>query len=810
MGDVVTNWLAGGQTEDVAALRFEFGVMPFAPAVLLIALAAALSFVSWWYFLRKVRTRRRFTLATLRSVALALIVFLILDPTIVGQKLEPSDHYLAVIYDDSESMQIIGPDKKSRAERMKAATSQDEVTFEQSLTRTHQVAKFRAGERLERLRSMDDLRFAQHESDLIGGVREALRELEGVNVSGAIVFSDGIQQSGDASARPEDLETEVPVFTVGTGVESDWRDLAITNMTVTRTNFDKSPVSLTVDTHAQGLEGHDLIVEVLDEERVIREKKLPIGSDDDEHQVTLEFVPEKRDWIAYQARVRLGDTGPTGRARAVEKIRLASLDSVIENNTRRFLVDNREREYRVLYFSGRPNWENKFLSRALSEDEQLALSSLIRISGAERKFEYRGKESSMTNPLFEGFDESEVSAPRYDEAVFIRLGLNEGELQDGYPLDADDLFAFDLVIWGDIEHGFFSQGHLEVTRDFVSKRGGAFMMMGGPRAFAAGDYDGSLIEPMLPVMLGPDGGDWDELSTVQVKPKPTVEGYLSGMWTLRNDIEQNMDEWLSLPSLYGVNLFSMIRAGGTVWARMEANVEDVAGEPLFVWQRYGEGMVAVLATGETWPWQMQTALEDDSHERFWRQTVRALIKDVPEQVTILTNHDGTTVDEEEAIAFLVRDKLFDAREGLNVTVNATEPDGDTVALPVEESLETPGKYTAYLEPGEAGLYRLELTAIDRQDQSVAGKEMAVIARPDNREFERPQYDPVFLQRMAETTGGAFFTLDDLDALVDAIPLPEGESVSHVRFHMWHWPPFFFIAAVLLISEWYLRRRAGQP
>ena len=53
--------------------------------------------------------------------------------------------------------------------------------------------------------------------------------------------------------------------------------------------------------------------------------------------------------------------------------------------------------------------------------------------------------------------------PRYDEAVFLRFGVDESELAKGYPFDAEELFRYDLIIWADIEFDFFSPDHIELT-----------------------------------------------------------------------------------------------------------------------------------------------------------------------------------------------------------------------------------------------------------------------------------------------------------------------------------------------------------
>ena len=65
-------------------------------------------------------------------------------------------------------------------------------------------------------------------------------------------------------------------------------------------------------------------------------------------------------------------------------MRLRSGEQTLANNSRLVVVDQGGGPYRVLYVSGRPNWEFKFLRRAIDDDEQVQLVGLLRIARASR------------------------------------------------------------------------------------------------------------------------------------------------------------------------------------------------------------------------------------------------------------------------------------------------------------------------------------------------------------------------------------------------------------------------------------------
>ncbi len=807
-------WLTRG-IGDLNDLRFEFNV-PFATTLgLAIVLAVGLGAGLYaWPRLRRLRLRSRLLLTGLRAGALALAVFLLLDPCLVGRLDRPGDHYVIALFDDSQSMRIVGAEGLSRADRMLRTYAAERPGFERDLRGRFQLALYAFGDRVERIEKPEAMKFERGRSDLVGAVEQALQDLEGVAVSGVVLFSDGIQQTEAAAPDLERLAARgTPVFTVGVDAEAAWKDLALGELSVRRAELDQSPVVITAPVRAVGLTGEQGVVEVVREGRVIKAQQLAFDEDVHEEEVRLEFVPDKKGWLEYEARVRLAETGPWNRATAVSDIRAPTKDRVVENNVRRLLVDNRDRRRRILYFAGRPNWEQKFILRALDEDERLRTTSLIRISRAERRFVFRGRRSTMSNPLFEGFGEH-ADQPRYDESVFLRLGVQGPELDTGYPSHAKDLFRYDLVIWGEIEHEFFSRAQLELTREFVRKRGGTLLLLGGPNSFAEGNYAGSVIAPMLPVLVSEAVRELGRATPPQLtrrfKAEPTIDGVLGGAWALDPNPDENTRLWEELPELTGVNLFPLTRAGATVMARTASPWPDVDQAPLFAVQRYGEGRCAILATGSTWQWRMEesVAAEDTRHERFWRQLTRSLIAGVAEPVYLRSPREGYTIGQATGLDFIVRDDVYDEREGLRTTIKLGAPSGREINVPVEESLHETGLYRAEFTPEEAGTYRARLEALDEKDEVVGSLEEALLVEADQREFQKAEYDPAFLQAIAQATGGEFYPLERLSEVARRLPWTDRREPEHRRLHLGHFPGFYVLLVGTLGLEWYLRRRRG--
>ena len=94
------------------------------------------------------------------------------------------------------------------------------------------------------------------------------------------------------------------------------------------------------------------------------------------------------------------------------------------------------------------------------------------------------------------------TAEEYDEPVLVRVGTKDDEeLREGFPEKPEDLFQYDAIVLDDLEADFFLADQMKLIYDFVSRRGGGLLMMGGQESFRQGDYDRTPIGEMLPIDL---------------------------------------------------------------------------------------------------------------------------------------------------------------------------------------------------------------------------------------------------------------------------------------------------------------------
>ena len=481
-------------------------------------------------------------------------------------------------------------------------------------------------------------------------------------------------------------------------------------------------------------------------------------------------------------------------------------EATLENNRRWAVVDRGGGPYRVLYVSGRPNWEFKFLRRALQEDEEVDLVGLVRIAKKEAKFTFRGHKTEKTNPLYRGFGNAEdEEAEQYDQAVTLRLGTQDAEeLRDGFPKAAEELFRYHAIILDDVEAAFFTQDQMSLMQEFVSQRGGGFMMLGGRESFAGGKYARTPIGELLPVYLDTPNTEPDEEYVLDL----TREGWLQP-WVRVRATEQAEETRLNeMPGFRTMNRVRSIKPGASVLASVLTEKKDY---PALVVQRFGKGRSAAVLVGDLWRWNIRRETTGESDlEKTWRQTLRWLVSDVPSPVGVETKRvedDPTTPIE---LLVRVRDEKFRPLDNATVEVTVKTPEGKEIVLPAEPSDGKAGTYVAVFTPRVPGPYRAQVVATSEDGSEIGRREAGWAAEPSMEEFEALSPNRDLLEELAKRTSGEVIELDQLDEFVTSLPNRKIPITEPWIYPLWHQWSVFAFAIGCLIGEWGVRRWNGMP
>ena len=156
------------------------------------------------------------------------------------------------------------------------------------------------------------------------------------------------------------------------------RDVGVSELSISQTNFESAPVVVRADVSAVGFRGEPIVALIADEAGKKVERQ---DADSNRRRQAAELpvsVPARRKASASIASRRF----LSRKRRKVSEVRRrrASTEQTLANNSRLVVVDQGGGPYRVLYVSGRPNWEFKFLRRAIEEDKEVELIGWMRIA----------------------------------------------------------------------------------------------------------------------------------------------------------------------------------------------------------------------------------------------------------------------------------------------------------------------------------------------------------------------------------------------------------------------------------------------
>jgi uncharacterized membrane protein len=689
------------------------------------------------------------TLGVLQTLLWGGVLALLWRPALLTQTLRPQENSIALLLDTSASMSYGDADRSRLQEAI--ATLEDGTLAELDGVFNLQFFGF-AADTLA-LESLAAVPAPGPTTDIGSALLSVLRGANAGALAAIVLVSDGGDNSGalDAARIAEIAGFGVPVHTLGVGAEEIPDDLELEDVVLAPQGMPGSTVSAQVSIrHGQGALAQ---LKVYDGEAILASQAIQLP---DQAGVTTR-------WIDL-------DVGRPG----VRDLRFAldagSNETNLVNNTQLRPMEVSQRRRNILYIEGEPRWEYKFLRRAIDEEGPLRVASLLRTT--PNKFYRQGVESPE-------------------------------ELVDGFPTDEQTLFSYDAVIIGSFEATALSPEQQTMLAEFVSRRGGSLLMLGGRRGLADGGWGATALAEVLPATL--PAVEAPSFVRYPAKATLTPTGRRSLLTRLGPDETANVALWDELPELADFQYLEGLKPAAEVL--LEAELQDQAW-PLLVHQRYGLGNSYILATGGTWRWQMQLPHEDQRHETFWRQLLQALAAAAPEPVTLSTDRvfygDRSVV----TLRAEIRNKDFQPTDAATVNVVVDGGTGPAATLAMTPVPGQPGRYAVDFDAADPGIYRFEATA--ELEGSPLGRSRLAVRREDGvaEHFQIQQNRPL-LERIASATRGQYFTLDTVAAIPEAVQFSDAGVVERRLLDLWNMPINFLLLLLLKAGEWLLRLRWGR-
>ena len=751
--------------------RFGFDVRPH--ALLLVACALALlAFVYFAYVRPRARVggRARVGLVALRSALFLLILFLLLKPVVVVPSVIPRSSAVALVADDSRSMQMAdAAGGRTRLEAMGGALFDAGGPFQTRLREKFKTQAYKFSSQLDSIVDRDDLAGDGPSSDIGGALAEAARRSTGAPLSAVVLVSDGAANAGaDLAAELRNLRAKgLPVYTVGVGSARRPADAELVRVNLPRRVLVGSSVEVEAFVRASGYGPTKIRIAASEDGRAVKTEEFSLRGVETEV-VRLELVP-----------------ATPGTHRYTFDVQPLEGELTVENNRREALVEVVEGPLRVLYVEGEPRWEHGKLRDALSRGEKnVELVSLLRTG----------------------------------ENKLYRQGVSgEAELAAGFPKTEEELFAYDGLMLGSVEASFFTVEQLRAIEAFVARRGGGLLAVGGRYAFGGGGYAGTPVADALPVAIAPRAAGASaepnpQLTAPAFKAQLTARGASHPVTRLSEDRQQSQKTWNELPAVSVPEAPAGVKPGATVLLEARRAAPEVRGASgpvtLLAQQRYGRGQALAFTASDTWRWRMRSDSKSNAHENFWRQMLRYLVQGAPRQFEVAAEQDVYAPGDAVRIVADLRDKKFNPAADARAVARVVKPSGASVEVPLRfTARDEANVYVGEFRVEELGRHRIELTASGASIGGAAAQSEFLVAEL-NREFYDASLDEELLKRIAAETGGKYYTLEEAGALVDDLTYRQTDNSRPVTKDLWDMPVNFLLLVGLLVGEWFLRKRHG--
>ncbi len=770
---------------DVKSVRLIW-VSPWQPWQLLIFTAFVTGWFLWNYLRDGTRPgwRVKGLLLALRLMSVAALVLLIFQPTlrlISETKILP---YVAVLVDNSGSMDRPDPhlppryaSEESRGEGIseRQVGQNTRIARESALLNHSAVLRQLAGhyrvsffdfarqpstitvphnvKSIERYRFALKLSLHPNSTQIGTAIQDAVRTLAGQPVAGMLVISDGGSNLGpDGWAAAADAhKAGVNISTMGIGDPTPTRDVAVISALADDSVRVNNVVTLYAEIQQRGYTGKPLTVRLLRDGKPFMAQTVALRANNVKQELKFTYVAHKAGRFVYTV---IADHQPN--------------EVTYSNNSRSLVQTVIKKRLRVLYVEDRPRWEYRYLRSAILRDTSLRFACLL-LKG----------DGTATG----GYGNIPIKA---------------------FPTDEKSLFNYDIVILGDVPRSEFSDEQLQMLRRFVEDRGGSLLIIAGENHMPQ-DYFGTALEPVIPVVFGPTA---DPILTDRpFQWKLTPAGKRSEIMQLSGDPAKNLRVWAGLPGMYWCAGTERPRPAATVLAVNPLRSNASGPYPVAVMQSFGAGLCYAQLTDSTWEWRWKVG--DRYFYRYWGQVLRALTpRELPGNsrfVQVNTDSTQYRLGQSATVSVRLLDPYYHPVKAAQVLGNIVGAGGQKTAIVLRPTPGSPGLYTAVYTPAQTGHYTVEVTS---PQNSAAKASSAFIVESISLELQKPELDIPYLKRLAAEGGGMYYQPDELATWVHSLHRFSLTVRHSSETDIWDSPLWLVLFVVPLTLEWIIRKRSG--
>ncbi len=374
---------------DKIDLSLSFNYIYFVIGVIILA---GYSYYVYRYTLPPVSNFKRYFLLILRSLALALLLFIFFEPVITLTKkiiLTPTNLFY---FDDSRSMLI--DDKTNRLGTIKDLIKKINNS---SIDKNNEYFSFGSSVKLLNGDNLNQLKFSEPYTDFASIFRDIKQTDK--NIVSITIVSDGVITEGSTPIYTAE-KLGIPVFTVGIGDSSRQNDIQIKNIIHNDFIYAETPTTILATILNSGFSDKPASVSLFDGNQLLEQKNIILDKSG-VNSVSFDYTPKQ-----------------SGEKKLSVKIDKVKGESTLLNNQKIFYINVLSNKINVLLIAGSPSPDLTFIKNTLSNDNNLTVNTLTQI--ASGKFLEQNADSKLdsANIIFLiGYPTNSVSDDFYNLLV---------------------------------------------------------------------------------------------------------------------------------------------------------------------------------------------------------------------------------------------------------------------------------------------------------------------------------------------------------------------------------------------------------
>ncbi|UCH82581.1 MAG: hypothetical protein JSW50_08825 [Candidatus Latescibacterota bacterium] len=726
--------------------------MSFNIGFFVIALALVLvGYAAYRRTMPPVTGRLRMILTGLRITAFVLLAALLMDPRFVRRADIEIPAEVVALIDRSASMALPA---------YASATGSPATRFEEAgkaSSELQEIVESRGGHYREVyfagdawVAGVDSIAPDGQGTDIRRSLETAFKNHEGENIAAFVVFSDGVETERQLVRKPI---PPVTVFTIGVGDTTVPEDVRIKD--VDYNSVVRAPSRSTIKATIECLGG------VFDSPGRVKKIKIRLM----ENGATL-FETDTLVTVAEREIVQdiPVEFPKPGRRQFRLTASVDGFDAEPENNWRDIAIVAEKAGVRVLIVDQLPTWELSFLAGLLRRDDT--------------------------------FEFDLVSIAASDALVDMERMVDGSEI-------ANNLRAYDALVLLSLDVGYINDSVAAAIKRFVRETGKGLLVLPSPSSLFERPAAWNRLGEVLPVRGNPPYRF--TLQYTHIRPGPDA---VSNVITTQLVPRLSQSDWQQRSPLLGYYGPLAPKPGS------EVLIETVeTGAPACVFQRVGEGRVALVSVGPLWRWKFLSD-NDPVYNEFFSRVLDFLSRgDETERFVIKSRKNIYDSGERAVLSAEVFNEKMQPVTGAPVRVEISRVTGDG-EVPLEifpmtrEGSDNP-RFRTELPPLGPGHYRVRGEA-DLPGRTLTSEPLDISVSEASVEFQRVHQDRSNLIGIARQAGsGAYLPLADAGSAVERIPLERRFVRSTSELSLRTSAVIFVLIVALLSLEWIIRKRSGM-